>query len=166
MKQANTILNWIYNTEGKIERKLLANYNLELIHRGSIDGMNLHTFCNLCYFKSPTVVVIKLLESENIIGGYNPIWWNSSDYDWISVKDSFIFSFDNAKLYSDSYILSRVKHEDFAIKNFINEIGFGDLQFLPNGIYNHKYYEKRIQCKSSFIIEDYEVFKISFKAPI
>ncbi|RGB42987.1 hypothetical protein C1646_661813 [Rhizophagus diaphanus] len=163
LKQTNIILNWIYNNDNKIEHNILNNYNLELINRGSWDGMNLHTFCNMCYFKTSTLIVIKLEGSDIVVGGYNPKTWNSSDYDWIPVNNSFIFSFDNSKLESDSYILSRIKYQNFAIKNFVNAIGFGDLQFLPNGIYNHKYYEKRIQCKNLFFIEDYEIYKISLK---
>ncbi|GBB88242.1 hypothetical protein RclHR1_01480007 [Rhizophagus clarus] len=161
LKQINTILNWIYNKDENIERKLLTCHKLELIHRGSRDGMDLNTFCNLCYFKNSTLIVIKLEGSDIVVGGYNPGTWNSLNYDWISDNNSFIFSLDNTKLNSDSYILSRIKCQNFAIKNFLNAIGFGDLQFLPNGIYDHKYYEKRIRCKKSFFIEDYEVFKIS-----
>jgi hypothetical protein len=164
LKQTNIILNWICNDDDKIDRKLLADHKLELIHRGSRDGINLHTFCNLCYFKDSTLIVMKLEGSEVVIGGYNPKTWNSLNYDWITVNDSFIFSFDNTKLDTNSYILSRIKCHNFAIKNFVNAIGFGDLQFLPNGIYDHKYYEKRIQCKNFFFIEDYEIFKISLKA--
>ncbi|CAB5188342.1 unnamed protein product [Rhizophagus irregularis] len=104
----------------------------------------------MCYFKTSTLIVIKLEGSDIVVGGYNPKSWNSSDYDWIPVNNSFIFSFDNSKLDSDSYILSRIKYQNFAIKNFVNAIGFGDLQFLPNGIYNHKYYEKEFNVKIYF----------------
>ncbi|GBB88244.1 hypothetical protein RclHR1_01480009 [Rhizophagus clarus] len=80
------------------------------------------------------------------------LWLN-----WLYSSNSFIFSFDNHKM--DSYILSRVKNVNRAIV-FDWKIGFGDLQFFPDGNYNHCYYKKKIIDTDSFVIEDYEVFSV------
>jgi hypothetical protein len=80
------------------------------------------------------------------------IWLN-----WLYTSNSFIFSFDNLEM--DSYILSRVKNVSRAIV-FDWKIGFGDLQFFPDGNYNHRYYKKKIMDTDSFVIEDYEVFSV------
>ncbi|CAI2174889.1 14497_t:CDS:2 [Funneliformis geosporum] len=150
--RANIILNWIDHDQSGI------SYDYKLLLRGSRDGMDMNTFFRLCSNESSIVVVIKLKDSMKIIGGYNPTSWSSCAYNWIPTDESFIFSFDNAKL--NCNILSRVENEDCAIKNFLDVIGFGDLQFLPSGSYDHKYYKNRIIHKDLFIIEDYEVFKI------
>ena len=42
---------------------------------------------------------------------------------------------------------NRIKDKEFLIKNFITKIGFGDLQFLPTGIYNHKSEIKKIESE-------------------
>ncbi|CAI2188072.1 9128_t:CDS:2, partial [Funneliformis geosporum] len=46
--QANTLLNWIFNEDVKIECKLHVSYDLKLVHCGSRDGMDLETFYELC----------------------------------------------------------------------------------------------------------------------
>ena len=52
-------------------------------------------------------------DSNEILGGYNPIEWKFDDSYGIT-KDSFIFSFKN-KDDIDNYILSRVMKENRAI---------------------------------------------------
>ncbi|RGB42985.1 hypothetical protein C1646_682048 [Rhizophagus diaphanus] len=97
------------------------------------------------------------------IGDYDGFVYDGGDDDfdddvcWLYTSNSFIFSFD--KLEMDSYILSRVKNFSRAIV-FDWKIGFGDLQFFPDGNYNHRYYKKKIIDTNSFIIEDYEVFSV------
>ncbi|GES76061.1 BTB/POZ domain-containing protein [Rhizophagus clarus] len=57
------------------------------------DGYTAAYFHNKCDNKGVTVVVVKVINSaEQIIGGYNPIFWDSSNT-WKITYDSFIFSF-------------------------------------------------------------------------
>ncbi|RHZ80172.1 hypothetical protein Glove_139g305 [Diversispora epigaea] len=48
-----------------------------------------------CYGHTRTVVVAKVKGTDEIIGGYNPLAWDSScygEYRWMETKDRFIFS--------------------------------------------------------------------------
>ncbi|GBC27028.2 BTB/POZ protein [Rhizophagus irregularis DAOM 181602=DAOM 197198] len=112
--------------------------------------------------------------SDEILGGYNPIMWESrdydfSDYDYSKTKDSFIFSFNN-KVDIKNHILSRVENENYAIDNSISlgpSFGISDLVIC--GDFFHDYgnyckrssYEKQIrETGDKFAIEEYEIFQI------
>src|SRR5438045_6210617 len=51
-------------------------------------------FHEICDNQSRTVTIVKVKDSSEILGGYNPIKWKS-DEGYGTTKDSFIFSFDN-----------------------------------------------------------------------
>ena len=83
--RCNEFLNKIYEwTGGK---------NMQLLYRGSRDGMSADSFHNKCNNKGPT---ISLFKNENgyIFGGYASIDWTSYG-DWRSAPDSFIFTLTN-----------------------------------------------------------------------
>ncbi|RIA94276.1 hypothetical protein C1645_873541 [Glomus cerebriforme] len=150
-----------------------SNYLFKLLFRGSRDGFAPKNFHDICDNQSRTVTIIKVKDSNEILGGYNPIAWKST-YGYGATKDSFIFSFINGS--NNNYILSRIKIEKNAI-NFWNRygpsFGFGDLIIYggPGNDYdfydhNNNYckkrsYEKPIRESSeTFSIEEYEVFQI------
>src|SRR6185312_5815060 len=72
-------------------------YKLTLLYRHSKNGKN---FREMCAKKGPTVTVGKVLDTEEILGGYNPMAWKApTELDtsaiyvtWISTSESFIFS--------------------------------------------------------------------------
>ncbi|GBC45255.2 BTB/POZ protein [Rhizophagus irregularis DAOM 181602=DAOM 197198] len=103
-------------------------------------------------------------DSNEILGGYNPIKWESNDAgNYGTTNDSFIFSFKNSDDI-ESYILRRVENENFAIHNY-REVGpaFGDDLILISdvGICDYMYYEKQIRESTEFFSgEEYEVFQI------
>jgi len=81
----NECLNKIYEwTGGK---------NMELLYRGSRDGMSGEAFHNKCNNKGPTISLFKN-EKGYIFGGYSSIDWTSSDSSK-SAPDSFIFTLTN-----------------------------------------------------------------------
>ncbi|RHZ48286.1 hypothetical protein Glove_553g23 [Diversispora epigaea] len=154
-------------------------YKFELILRGSRDGFDPKTFWNICHGHVPTVLVIKVKETNEILGGYNPLAWDNSHIKskWIQTSDSFIFSLKNGNI--PISIFSKVKNSEMAILNMRkdqqNEYGphFGDFCMrsfdsnnftLDNDCYcaHYGHYEKPIRKSSSvyFSIEDYEVFEI------
>ncbi|PKC64397.1 hypothetical protein RhiirA1_462484, partial [Rhizophagus irregularis] len=100
-------------------------------------------------------------DSTEILGGYNPIEWKSDDSNGIT-KDSFIFSFKNSDDI-ESYILSRVKNERFAIYNYYdNGPNFSNsLTLMDNfGFCENDYYENQIrETYDNFFMEEYEVFQ-------
>ena len=66
---------------------------MQLLYRGTRDGMSADTFHNRCNNKGPT---ISLFKNENgyIFGGYASIDWTSYG-DYRSAPDSFIFTLTN-----------------------------------------------------------------------
>ncbi|CAB4412287.1 unnamed protein product [Rhizophagus irregularis] len=142
-------------------------YKFQLILRGSRDGFTSKKFHELCDGIPNTVTFIKVKGTEEILGGYNPLTWESSINTWGQTKDSFIFSFKNNN--AKDAIISNIENTNCAIYHG-NGYGphFGnDINIFSNGgdydyIYYRKcYYEKEIRAtESHFSIEDYEVFKL------
>ena len=66
---------------------------MELLYRGTRDGMSGDAFHNKCNNKGPTVSIIKN-EKGYIFGGYTSINWQGGD-SWRSAPDSFIFTLTN-----------------------------------------------------------------------
>ncbi|EXX63173.1 hypothetical protein RirG_154780 [Rhizophagus irregularis DAOM 197198w] len=154
-------------------RELYLPYELKLLLRGSRDGFTPNKFHSLCDDKPKTVTFIKVKGTDEILGGYNPIIWETSN-NWGETKDSFVFSFKYKNgLFKDG-ILSNVKEINRALcygQSFGPSFGNGDLILFGDnntGDYNEIYceqesYEKKIRDAegiSFFSIDDYEVFQI------
>ena len=67
--------------------------NIELLYRGTRDGMSANTFHNKCNNKGATITLIKN-DKGNIFGGYTSISWTSYN-NYRSASDSFIFTLTN-----------------------------------------------------------------------
>jgi hypothetical protein len=80
------------NSKFAYTRELYLPYKFKLLLRGSKDGFTPERFHKLCDNIPYTVIFIKLKETGEIIGGYNPLGWKSSGFH-IKARDSFIFSF-------------------------------------------------------------------------
>ncbi|PKC64944.1 hypothetical protein RhiirA1_536711 [Rhizophagus irregularis] len=167
------ISKWIDKLEITDELKNL--YEFKLILRGSRDGFTPEKFHEFCDNQSNTISIIKLKDSNEILGGYNPIMWQFKIYNIYSeTKDSFIFSFNNNNMKDiKNHILSRVKNKKYAIdNNFIHGPSFGqeDLQIYGGSkrSFNDRTshckkisYEKQIRkTEDHFSIEEYEIFQI------
>ncbi|RIA84232.1 hypothetical protein C1645_832588 [Glomus cerebriforme] len=85
--------NWIDKKEEKSEYiNIIIPYKFNLLYRASRDGFSPEAFHSKCDNKGANIVLIKIKDSEQIIGGYNPLGWDISN-DYKSTSDSFIFSF-------------------------------------------------------------------------
>src|SRR4051794_36729837 len=90
----STISKWIDkidisdNTKFAHLRELYLPYKFGLLLRGSQDGFTPKMFHELCDDKPYTVTFIKVKGTEEILGGYNPLKWESSDT-WGRTRDSF-----------------------------------------------------------------------------
>src|SRR6266536_2781111 len=107
----STISRWIdktviINNKFTHIRELYLPYKFELLLRGSRDGLTSKTFHELCDGKPNTITFIKVKGTEEILGGYNPLKWESSG-GWFKTKDSFIFSFKNKNI--KDAVISNVK---------------------------------------------------------
>jgi hypothetical protein len=160
-KHAELISKWIDKLNASDRTSNL--YKFELIFRESRDGRRFHNSCN---YETRTVVIIKVKDSNEILGGYNPLEWKSINGYGIT-NDSFIFSFKGNDV--ENHILSRVKNEERAIYNSIlyaPTFGYSDLVIKGANYYSYSYcemydYEKQIrETNRYFSVEDYEVFKI------
>ncbi|RGB31015.1 hypothetical protein C1646_764611 [Rhizophagus diaphanus] len=147
------------------------DYKFELLLRGSLDGFTPKKFHDLCDGKHNTVTFIKIKGTEEIIGGYNPLKWESYGK-WVETKETFIFSFKNKN--TEDTIISNVENAKYALF-YDNEHGpcFGsgiaicassESLDYDNILCGDFYYEKSIrETTNQFYIEDYEVFQIKKK---
>ncbi|EXX64621.1 hypothetical protein RirG_140950 [Rhizophagus irregularis DAOM 197198w] len=146
-----------------ITDKLTSLYEFKLLFRGSRDGLTRGKFHEICNNHSRTVTIIKVKDSNEILGGYNPIEWKS-DGKYGITKDSFILSFNNNKI--EDYTLSRVMDERYAILNssYVGpSFGGTDLAILSytyGNICRKNFYEYPIRKTERFSVEECEVFQI------
>ncbi|GBB85429.1 hypothetical protein RclHR1_11970005 [Rhizophagus clarus] len=80
--------NWIYRKDDKYYGYIPYKFNL--LYRASRDGNTTEAFHAKCDSKGATLVVIKMKNSNQIAGGYNPFSWDTTSY-WRPTNDSFIF---------------------------------------------------------------------------
>ncbi|EXX68158.1 uncharacterized protein OCT59_012915 [Rhizophagus irregularis] len=161
------ISKWIDKLE--ITDKIKNLYEFKLILRGSRDGFSPSKFHEICDNKPRTITIIKVKDSNEILGGYNPIVWKS-EFGYGITNDSFIFSF-KSKENIGNHVLSRVKGKiNFAIYN-CTDCGpsFGSDLVLcgVNHGYDQSYcyssssYDKSIRTTDDyFSVEEYEIFKL------
>jgi hypothetical protein len=158
----NLISYWIDNGQEVLPNPLEnGGYKFNLLLRGSRDGFEPQDFHSRCNNKGPTIVIIKLRNSNRMIGGYNPIKWSGSNK-YLESDKSFIFSFYSNTSDSSTTILSRVKDGSRAISddNSINQgFGDGDLYIFRKSC-NLGDYSVKILDSEQFEVDDYEVFQV------
>ncbi|RIB24113.1 hypothetical protein C2G38_2070848 [Gigaspora rosea] len=112
-----------------------------------------------------TVVVIKVKNTNEILGGYNPLIWTKQGK-YLATTNSFIFSLKTQ--YLPNSIISRIIRADFAIGCY-PKYGpiFGGFFYMQNDnkewTYNHRdsNYEKRLRPNNNHIlIDEFEVFQV------
>ncbi|CAG8661480.1 12059_t:CDS:1, partial [Ambispora gerdemannii] len=110
-------------------------YEFKLLYRGSRDGFAASKFHELCGSRSQTVVVVKINQTERIIGGYNPsTWGGGSVYNrqmyFISVPDAFIFSISDGNVkFSRSISGNQIAYNPYQITYgpyFYNDLCISD----------------------------------------
>ncbi|RHZ89636.1 hypothetical protein Glove_13g268 [Diversispora epigaea] len=165
IEQATEIASWVDKKE--VAHDINNNpYEFNLILRGSRDGFGPKVFWNLCDRKTNLIVVAKVKDTDEIIGGYNPIGWNSNLHSRLcETNESFIFSLKNGNIKNS--VLSRVKNTSGAIynhtsycPNFNNDLWMNETQTFQ--IHDRDYsYENLIRkTTGQFYIVDYEAFQI------
>jgi len=136
------------------------------LFRASRDGNTVAAFHKKCDNKGATIAIVKVQNSEKIIGGYNPLFWESSNCSWKSTNDSFIFSFADRNNLQSAKVGYCNDNQKAIYCNSGNGPAFGngrDLAYNGNWYgYPNKSYPKidDIQNGSSFKVDDYEVFQV------
>ncbi|GBC09454.1 hypothetical protein RclHR1_08880007 [Rhizophagus clarus] len=173
-QHAVLISKWIDKLE--ITDNMIIPYEFKLLYRESRDAISrdgsgglLHRFKKfheICKNQSRTVTVIKVKDSNEILGGYNPIEWKF-DGSYGVTKDSFIFSFSDDDI--ENHVLSRVDDEAKAICNDLYNgpsFGHGDLYLCTTfggGLKifcKKKFYERQIIERNDALSLEFEVFQI------
>ncbi|RIA78887.1 hypothetical protein C1645_746273, partial [Glomus cerebriforme] len=87
---------WIDRKNTPYYNRTNMPYSFNLLYRASQDGMGLEEFHEKCDNKEKTLVVAKVKDSEQLVGGYNPLVWDKNG-GWENGENSFLFSFVNRK---------------------------------------------------------------------
>ncbi|CAB4400358.1 unnamed protein product [Rhizophagus irregularis] len=167
-KDVALISTWIDRGKGKkfVFQFINIFLKFECVYRSSIDGFD--KYDNLYKYKR-VVIVIKVRNSGEIIGVYNPFGWDISYSEYILFKlfrdclsRYFIFSLTNKANPILSY------HKEGALSKISNEgcILFGTSDLSINGIYctsEQHSFKKKIIDKVRFEIDELEVFHITNK---
>ncbi|RHZ84863.1 hypothetical protein Glove_74g217 [Diversispora epigaea] len=151
-------------------------YEFKLLVRGSRDGFDVKTIYEICDKVSNTVIVLKVKDTGEILGGYIPCELDKNQNKWIYSQDSFAFSLKTTNLKNS--ILSRVKNFNNAIANYpkSSQLYFGYTLCLEGNLKTYKtcycdsdWYDMPIRSKghidsnNRFNVEEYEVFEVSKK---
>ncbi|RGB22855.1 hypothetical protein C1646_775419 [Rhizophagus diaphanus] len=169
-KHAVHFINWI--DRKKKEYINDVPYEFKLLYRTSRDGNTAEEFHTRCDNKGATIVIVKIKNSEQIIGGYNPLFWDSSN-SVKSTKDSFIFSItDKNDLQSANVVYSN--GNKYSIRNYLHcgpHFGYYEL-FVNIGddpdfwYYNHDNYTlyesylDALNLPNKINVGDFEVFQV------
>src|SRR5207248_6276965 len=66
-----------YSSPGEVK------YEFKLLYRSSRDGLDPKIFHQKCDNINKTLVVSKVQNSDQLVGGYNPLNWNGNNGNWI-----------------------------------------------------------------------------------
>ncbi|GBB87677.1 hypothetical protein RclHR1_14160003 [Rhizophagus clarus] len=159
---------WIEKKNGSYYKVRDIPYHFKLIYRASRDGNTAKAFHTRCDNKGATIVVAKVRNSELIVGGYNPLSWDSDSRRYVTTKNSFIFSFtDRSNLQTakvghinEGYFVCAI----YCYKHYGPTFGSGHDLFHCEGTtwksYNEYSYPKIELPEDYKIIENYKVFDV------
>ncbi|RIA92177.1 hypothetical protein C1645_821076 [Glomus cerebriforme] len=135
-------------------------YNFNLLYRSSKDGDAAATFHKKCDYKGSTLTVAKIRGSEQIVGGYNPLNWNSTT--WVLSSDSFIFSFINRTNLQTAKISYKIGNPvSWQLLTLHGPIFSNDLQCRDKGWSSEQCSYSNVSIpRGKFYVDDYEVFQV------
>ncbi|RIA94057.1 hypothetical protein C1645_803730 [Glomus cerebriforme] len=159
-KHVALFASWIDRKEGNSMYTNATPYEFNRIFSSSLNEFSSTSFHNKCDDKGANIVVIKIQNSNQLVGGYNSLDWNGVD--WKNTADSFIFSFDDYKNVKTGKI-GRVINTQFALQSdptggpiFGNELSVKNNMGYSSSSINYT----NINIPTNFMIESYEVFQI------
>ncbi|CAI2190097.1 3536_t:CDS:2, partial [Funneliformis geosporum] len=109
--------NWIDRKEANSKYIKAVPYEFNLLYRGSKDKFSAKSFHKKCDKKDSTIIIAKVKNSNQMVGGYNPLNWGGNGVKGTS--DSFIFSFDDYRDINTGEI-GRVVNSECAVQCLSN----------------------------------------------
>ncbi|CAG8574079.1 3057_t:CDS:1 [Acaulospora colombiana] len=118
-RHATLLESWMKEDE-PLDKNL--SYRFNLLYRGSRDSISPKTFRRRCSNQGPTILIIKIFGSDQIIGGYNPMgyretrklvsWMKRSSKEKkkeiLKKMNAFLFSFQARYYPEETAVISRV----------------------------------------------------------
>ncbi|CAG8618941.1 17722_t:CDS:2 [Gigaspora rosea] len=115
-KHIELIAKWI-NEVSNLDQNTF--YTINLLQRASKHGSTSKVFHKRCDSKGPTIVIMRVKNTGEILGGYNPIHWgdststNKNKKTYNTASTSFIFSLNLRNI--NNSIVSKVVNTNYAI---------------------------------------------------
>ena len=161
---------WIDRKNSQYNSSREVKYEFKLIYRSSRDGDNGAAFHQKCDNINKTLVVGKIQNSNQLVGGYNPLDWNLNNKSCINknTTESFIFNISNRNDLNSAQFSCVIKNHDKAIhccSSRLADFGGGnDLYFNTNSTItiNHSSYNcyNNINIVNGSRYDELEVFQI------
>jgi hypothetical protein len=153
--------NWI-NRKEKISEYIPYKFNL--LYRASRDGNTTEAFHAKCDNKGATLVIVKIENSDQIVGGYNPLSWDTTS-SWKPTYDSFIFSSTDINNLQSAKVCYSYGHAESIGCHSDKGPTFG----WDFNVYEGVWYSDRsesyfnVGLPGTFNADDYEVFQVKKK---
>jgi hypothetical protein len=167
-EQIARLVDWIDRKDGKNYTYDEIPYKFKLLVRGSTDGFDSEVFHDKCDHKGPTIVVMQIAYSGELVGGYNPLEWSIGD-GRLTTQNSFLFSFPKQGNLTDGKV-SRVTRFNYAIRIKDKTHGpcFGDKDLWMKNNFNgydscssdKDDYQDKVTTLNKFWVIEYEVFQV------
>ncbi|RIA83593.1 BTB/POZ domain-containing protein [Glomus cerebriforme] len=163
-KHITIFANWIDKKEGNSKYINNIPYKFNLLYRASRDGFTSVAFHNKCNYKGATIVIIKIKDSEQIIGGYNALELEKDIYR--STMNNFIFSFKDRRRTNTAKVGYRKYDTCYLIDKNCGPVFDGhfycSISWIINNEYLNSYPNIGLPIGTNINIDDYEVFQRSF----
>jgi hypothetical protein len=139
-------------------------YKFKLLYKANRDGMTAASFHSKCDNKGATITVVKIKNSEQIVGGYNPLFWDSSS-GCMTTKKSFIFSFaDKYNLQNAKVVYSEIGEKSIQCFMDLGPVFGIDLytnyEFTSDTWLSSVYSYPTLNLPPTFKVDDYEIFQV------
>ena len=126
-KLFSVIASWIDKKENLHYNRDNNPYSFKLLYSSSGDGNTVAAFYAECDNKRATIVMVKIKNSEQIVGGYNPLFWDSSN-SWKKLNDSFLFSFTDRNIITAKVSYCNINNSRvYCHQDYGPVFGFSDL---------------------------------------
>lgn len=177
-KDAAVLASWIDGKNKVNDRSVMYEfynnpYNFKPLYRGSRDGFSYEMLKKHCYYKGPTIIVAKIEGKQELIGGYNPIYWSASKLAYFSqTKKGFIFSTEKGQdNFQEKATVARMKynyysqHTAYTYKGYpYLSFGYNNLSFIERECqvrWSYGYYfTPKIKDQGNYPLDELEVFAL------